>query len=287
MSAIKKLNDILNLTSIDEKTFTVSAKEPGWRRIFGGLIVAQAIMAAYKTVEQKQLHSLHSYFLRAGDPDIPIIYKVKKLRDGNSFVQRIVSSYQNNHLIFYMMASFHKTEEGLIHQDPMPSDIKDPSTLKNEIELLNEIFKNNPKNVRDTRNRERPIEFKPVNPKNIIRTEKEEPEQLIWLRAADKIEVTLPLSQAILAYASDYTILDTALMPHALSIFQRDLQVASLDHSIWFHRPFDINQWLLYSQRSPTTYGNRGFATGHIFSHNGDLLATIVQEGMIRLLHNN
>jgi acyl-CoA thioesterase-2 len=286
MSAIKKLNDLLNLNTINSETFTVSAKETGWRRIFGGLIVAQAIIAAYRTVEEKNLHSLHCYFLRAGDPDIPIIYKVAKLRDGNSFVQRNIYAYQNKHLIFHMIASFHKVEEGLNHQDTMPHT-KDPSVLVNEIELLEKAFKNRPENIRDTRNRLRPIEFRPVNPRNMICPEKEKPEQLVWFRTSNKINTSIPLNQALLAYASDYTILDTALMPHALSIFQKDLQIASLDHSIWFHRPFDVNEWLLYSQRSHSSYGNRGFASGHIFSQTGNLIATIAQEGMIRLPPNN
>ena len=286
MSAIKKLKDLLNLVTIDSETFTVPAKEIGWRRIFGGLIVAQAIMAAYRTVEEKSLHSLHCYFLRAGDPDIPIIYKVSKLRDGNSFVQRNIYAYQNKHLIFQMIASFHRVEEGLIHQDPMPHT-KDPSALAEEIELLKKAFKNGPKNIRDTRDRLRPIKFRPVKPRNMINPKKEKPEQLVWFKTSSKINTDVSLNQALLAYASDYTILDTALMPHALSIFQKELQIASLDHSIWFHRPFDVNNWLLYSQKSHSAYGNRGFASGHIFSQTGNLVASVAQEGMIRLPHNN
>ena len=287
MSAVKNLLDLLELEHLDDDRYIASAKEYGWKRIFGGLIVAQAIIAAYKTIDNRYLHSLHCYFLRAGDPNIPIEYDVEKLRDGKSFGQRIISAYQNKHLIFYMIASFHKDEIGLSHQIDFPEDIKNPSKLSSEIEILDQIFKKSPENIRDTRDRERPIEFRPIEPRNMVNPKKEPPKQLLWLRLAEKADIDRILNQALLAYASDYTILDTALMPHGISIFQRNIQVASLDHSMWFHRDFDINQWILYNQSSSNTFGNRGFAQGSMYSQDGTLLASVSQEGMIRLLPNN
>jgi len=287
MSAVKNLLDLFDLEHLGDNRYIASAREYGWKRIFGGLIVAQAIIAAYKTIDNRYLHSLHSYFLRAGDPDITIEYDVEKLRDGKSFGQRIISAYQNKHLIFYMIASFHKDETGLSHQSYFPEDIKNPDELSSEIEILDEIFKTSPENIRDTRNRERPIEFRPVEPRNMVNPKKTSPEQLLWLRLSEKTDTDRILNQALLAYASDYTILDTALMPHGISIFQRNIQVASLDHSMWFHRDFDINQWILYNQNSPNTFGNRGFAQGSMHSQDGTLIASVSQEGMIRLLPNN
>jgi len=286
MSAVKNLLDLFNLEHLGDDRYIASAKEFGWKRIFGGLIVAQAIIAAYKTIDERYLHSLHSYFLRAGDPDIPIEYDVEKLRDGKSFGQRIISAYQNKHLIFYMIASFHKDETGFSYQIDFPRNIKNPNELSSEIEILDEIFKKSPENIRDTRDRERPIEFRPIEPRDMVSPKKKPPEQLLWLRLSEKADIDRILNQAFLAYASDYTILDTALMPHGISIFQRNLQVASLDHSMWFHRDFDINQWILYNQSSSNTFGNRGFAQGSMYSQDGTLLASVSQEGMIRLLPN-
>ena len=287
MSAVKNLLNLFELEHLGDDRYIASAKEYGWKRIFGGLIVAQAIIAAYKTIDNRSLHSLHSYFLRAGDPDIPIEYDVEKLRDGKSFGQRIISAYQNKHLIFYMIASFHKDETGLSHQIDFPGNIINPDELTSEIEMLNELFKSIPENIKDTRDRERPIEFRPIKPRNMINPKKESPKQLLWLRLSEKADTNRILNQALLAYASDYTILDTALMPHGISIFQRNIQVASLDHSMWFHRDFDLNQWILYNQNSPNTFGNRGFAQGSMYSQDGTLLASVSQEGMIRLMPNN
>jgi len=159
--------------------------------------------------------------------------------------------------------------------------------LASEIEILNKLLKTVPENIKDTRDRERPIEFRPIKPRNMLNPNKESPQQLLWLRLSEKVDTNRILNQALLAYASDYTILDTALMPHGISIFQRNIQVASLDHSMWFHREFDINQWILYNQNSPNTFGNRGFAQGSMYSQDGTLLASVSQEGMIRLMPNN
>tara|TARA_Y100000590_G_scaffold452259_1_gene595017 strand:- start:2859 stop:3719 length:861 start_codon:yes stop_codon:yes gene_type:complete len=285
MSAIKNLINILNLSPVGDNQFESSVKEIGWRRVFGGLLLAQGILAAYKTVENKKIHSLHSYFVKAGDPDIPIQYKVTSIHDGKSFCQRNISSYQKNHLIFYMVVSFHKYEEGLSHQEEMPKNIISHDELKNELELLNNINEL-PDTIRDTRLRERPIEYRPTKPRNIMSPKKEKPIQNVWLKTSEKIDLTEPLQYAMLAYASDYTILDTALMPHGISIFEKKLQIASLDHSMWFYRSFDINDWLIYCQKSPNASNSRGFSTGNIFSKNGKLIASVAQEGMIRNMPN-
>jgi len=285
MSAIENLLSLLSIEQISENKFKASVREYGWKRVFGGLIVAQSIIASYKTVKDKHLHSLHSYFLRAGDPNITMNYEVNTLRDGRSFAQRIISAYQDNKLIFYMIASFQKKEMGLEHQENMAHKIPDPENLKTELEILDEVFRNSPHNIKDTRQRGRAIEFRPIKPRNIAEPKNEEPLQLLWLKTSHEIDTDIILNQALLAYASDYTILDTALMPHGISIFQRDIQVASLDHSIWYHNSdFDINSWTLYSQRSPNTSGNRGFAMGSLYTQKGNLIATVAQEGMIRYM---
>ena len=283
MSAIKNLQNLLNIEKLSDNEFRASVNEFGWSRVFGGLIVAQSIIASYRTVKNKYLHSLHSYFLRAGDPNVIMNYRVNTLREGRSFAQRIVSAYQNDKLIFYMIASFQKNEKGLEYQESMPRGIVTPESLRTEIEILNDVFNNKPDNIKDTRDKGRPIEFRPIEPKDIVSPKNVDPLQLLWLKTETKIDLDPIMNQALLAYASDYTILDTALMPHGISIFQKDIQVASLDHSIWFHdNGFDINDWTLYSQKSPKTKGNRGFAEGTLYSCNGNLIATVAQEGMIR-----
>ena len=283
MSAIEDLKKLLDIKKISNNEFRASVNEFGWGRVFGGLIVAQSIIASYRTVKDKYLHSLHSYFLRGGDPNIIMNYKVNTLREGRSFAQRIVSAYQNEKLIFYMVASFQRKEEGLEHQVNIPDDIVEPESLKTEIDILNNVFKHKPDNIKDTRDRGRAIEFRPIEPRDITRPKHVDPFQMLWLKTSKKIDLDFIMNQALLAYASDYTILDTALMPHGISIFQKDIQVASLDHSIWFHDiNFDMNDWILYSQKSPRTRGNRGFAEGTLFSYDGNLIATVAQEGMIR-----
>ena len=282
MSAIKNLKNLLNIEKISDNRFRASVNEFGWTRVFGGLIVAQSIIASCRTVKDKNLHSLHSYFLRAGDPDIIMNYEVSTLREGRSFAQRIVSAYQNDKLVFYMIASFQKKEKGLEHQEKMPRGIVTPENLKTEMEILDDAFKNKPDNIKDTRHRGRAIEYRPIKPRDITMLKNEDPLQRIWLKTSAKTDLDPIMNQALLAYASDYTILDTALMPHGISIFQKDIQVASLDHSIWFHdNNFDINDWTLYSQKSPKT-SNRGFAEGMLYTHEGSLIATVAQEGMIR-----
>ena len=283
MSAIKNLKNLLNIEKISDNTFRASVNEFGWTRVFGGLIVAQSIIASYRTVKDKNLHSLHSYFLRAGDPDITMNYEVNTLREGRSFAQRIISAYQSDKLVFYMIASFQKKEKGLEYQEKMPRGIVTPENLKTEMEILDDVFENKPDNIKDTRHRGRAIEFRPIKPRDITMLKNEDPLQLLWFKTSAKTDLDPIMNQALLAYASDYTILDTTLMPHGISIFQKDIQVASLDHSIWFHDSnFDINEWTLYSQKSPKTSGNRGFAEGMLYSYEGNLIATVAQEGMIR-----
>ncbi len=283
MKAIRDLLSLLNIEKISDNKFKASVNEYGWKRVFGGLIVAQSIIAAYKTVTDKRLHSLHAHFLRASDPKLTMNYEVTILREGRSFAQRTISAYQDNKLTFYMIASFQKNEKGLEHQENMPQEILEPENLKSELEILDEVFKSSPENIKDTRERGRAIEFRPIKPRNFAKTSKEEPMQLLWLKTSEKTNINFILNQALLAYASDYTILDTALMPHGISIFQKNIQVASLDHAIWYHsNDFDLNNWTLYSQRSPSTSGNRGFATGALYTRKGKLIATVAQEGMIR-----
>ncbi len=281
--AVANLLSILDLETLEHNLFRGRSPQVGWQRVFGGQVIGQALVAALRTVEpDRSTHSLHGYFMRPGDPAVPIVYEVDRIRDGKSFVTRRVVAIQHGHAIFSMSASFHRTEEGLDHQMPMP-DVPGPDELMSESELKAMVMANAPDNVKAYWQRERPIEVRPVTLKHYVSREPLEPVQHVWFRATGKLPDTPAIHDCVLAYASDMTLLDTALFAHGRSIFDRDLQVASLDHAMWFHRPFRADQWLLYAQDSPSTYGSRGFCRGVIYCQDGRLVASATQEGLVRL----
>lgn len=280
---LKSLLELLDLEPLEHNIYRGNNREIGSGRVFGGQVLAQALVAARRTIEEpREAHSLHGYFILPGDVSAPIVYFVDRLRDGKSFTTRRVTGIQHGQAIFSMTASFHLAEPGEAHHLPMP-DAPPPESLARELDLVRDIADRIPARLRDILTEERPIDFRPVEPTDFFLPEVRPPAQMMWLRALGEIPGSLLEHQAVLAYASDYGLLATALLPHGLTIRMPQLQVASLDHSIWFHRPFRVDEWLLYVMDSPSAAGARGFARGTIYSRDGELVASVAQEGLMRI----
>jgi acyl-CoA thioesterase II len=279
--ALETLLSILDLETLEENLFRGVSPQAGWQRVFGGQVIGQALVAAYRTVEGRTAHSLHGYFLREGDPSVPIIYKVDRIRDGGSFSTRRVIAIQHGQAIFSMAASFHKLEEGVTHQMTMP-EVPPPESLPSEAELKECLIDRLPPQVRAYWEHERPIEIRPVDLSRYLSPEKRAPSQQVWIRATGSVGEDLALNQCVLAYASDFTLLDTALIAHGRFVFDPSLMLASLDHAIWFHRSFRIDDWLLYAQDSPSSGGGRAFTRGTLYTRSGELVASTTQEGLVR-----
>jgi len=277
----EKLLSYLRVERIDRFLFTGnSPRRPS--RIFGGQVLAQSLNAAIRSVEGDRIaHSMHAYFLLGGDPKAPIIYDVERIRDGGSFTTRRVKAIQHGRAIFSMSVSFHRPEDGFEHASEMP-EVADPNDLPSEAELNAALAQQLPDNMRSYLARERPIEMRPVDASRYQSREPRAPKQCVWMRASGTMPDDLPLHQAVLAYASDFTLLDTALIAHGKHLFDQDIQLASLDHAMWLHRPFRADQWLLYVQDSPTAVGARGFCRGTIYARDGRLVASTAQEGLTR-----
>jgi acyl-CoA thioesterase-2 len=282
--ALYQLLAILNLETLEQNLFRGLSPQVGWQRVFGGQVIGQALVAAYRTIEDRAAHSLHAYFLRAGDPKVPIIYEVDRIRDGNSFSTRRVVAIQHGQAIFSMAASFHKHEEGLIHQAKMP-DVPQPEALPSEAELKEHLVGRLPEPLKAYWQHERPIEIRPVDLSRYTSPGKRTASQQVWIKATGELGDSLACNQCVLAYASDFTLLDTALIAHGRFVFDPTLMLASLDHAIWFHRPFRIDDWLLYSQDSPSSAGARAFCRGTLFTRSGELVASTAQEGLVRERH--
>ncbi|MBO9630066.1 MAG: acyl-CoA thioesterase II [Shinella sp.] len=280
--AMDLLIETLDLEQLEVRLFRGKSPQAGWQRVFGGQVIGQALVAATRTVEEGRfVHSLHAYFVRPGDPSVPIIYDVENIRDGGSFATRRVTAIQHGKPIYFMTASFQDDEEGFEHQAPMPH-VPMPETLLGEAELKERFLTQAPSHIRAYWERPRPIELRPVALDHYFSTEKLEPNQDIWVRTTGPVPAERHLQAAVLAYLSDMTLLDTSLFAHGTSVLDRRLQVASLDHAMWFHRPPVLDDWLLYSQDSPSAFGGRGMTRGAIFSRSGTLLASVAQEGLIR-----
>jgi acyl-CoA thioesterase-2 len=279
---IETLLQILDLEEVERNIFRGLSPQVGWQRVFGGQVIGQALVAAARTVEGRPAHSLHCYFLRPGDPTIPILYEVDRIRDGKSFTTRRVVAIQHGEAIFTMAASFQIDEPGLDHQIEMP-DVLPPEKLPSEAELKEAYLHNAPETVRKYWLHPRPIELRPVDLRHYISREPLEPSQFVWVRATGKLPDNPDIHRCVLAYASDMTLLDTSLFAHGRSIFDSDLQPASLDHAMWFHRPFRADEWLLYAEDSPSASGARGFNRGSLFTRDGRLVASVAQEGLIRV----
>jgi acyl-CoA thioesterase-2 len=280
--AVAELLATLDLEPLERNLYRGRSPQVGWQRVFGGQVIGQALVAANRTVDDgRPAHSLHGYFMRPGDPSVPIIYEVDRVRDGRSFSTRRVLGIQHGEAIFSMSASYHNDEDGLTHAVTAP-DVPRPEDLPDEAALREIMIAEAPENIRRYFERERPIELRPVDLRHYLSTEPLEPAQHVWVRATDRLPDDPAVHRAVLAYLSDMTLFDTALFPHGLSVFNRSVQVASLDHAMWFHRPFRADEWLLYAQDSPTSSGARGFTRGSIFALDGTLVASTAQEGLMR-----
>ena len=280
--AVAELLAILDLERLEADLFRGQNPKTGWRRVFGGQVVAQALVAATRTVpEDRPVHSLHAYFLLPGDPKTPIVYEVERIRDGRSFTTRRVKAIQHGRAIFATTVSYQVAEDGFVHQPAMPA-VPGPEGLPGGRQLAEAGIAGMPDAVAAYFARERPILLRPVDLERYTGQPPREAAFRVWLRAASALPDDPALHRAILAYASDMTLLDVALIPHASSVFDPAVQAASLDHAIWFHRPVRADEWLLYAQDSPAACGARGFARGQIFDRAGNLVASVAQEGLIR-----
>ena len=283
MQPLNKIIETLDLEEIELNHYLATSPNEGWQRVYGGQVIGQALVAASRTVStDRSAHSLHGYFLRAGDTDIPILYKVDRIRDGKSFTTRRVVAVQLGQAIFTMSISFQVDEGGLNHQFDMP-DVPGPDDLQTEDEIRQVQSKNWPKEFQDSFSGSSAIQVKPIEPIDLLNPKPAEPVQRCWMRCGDKLPDDPRIHQCVLAYLSDWSLLDTATRPHAVSFMQDNVQVASLDHAMWFHRPFRADEWLLYDQDSPSASGARGFNRGLIYNQSGELVASTTQEGLVRI----
>ncbi|QND57484.1 acyl-CoA thioesterase II [Mesorhizobium huakuii] len=282
-AAIDELLRILDLERLEHNLYRGRSPQVEWQRVFGGQTIAQALVAAQRTVEPDRfVHSLHGYFMRPGDIRVPIIYEVDRIRDGGSFTTRRVLAIQHGQAIFSLEASFQVDEKGLEHQFALPDDVPPPEGLQTQRQLL-ERAERVPEAVRRFWARERPLELRPVNLQHYESRDKLPPRQNVWIRLAGPVPDDRALQSVLLAYLSDMTLLDTSTFAHGRGLFDPDIQAASLDHSMWFHRPHSLDGWLLYAQDSPSSSGSRGFSRGTLYARDGTLIASMAQEGLIRL----
>ncbi|MFK7970930.1 MAG: acyl-CoA thioesterase II [Bacteroidia bacterium] len=281
---MSNLTELIRLEKLEENLFRGVSKDIGSASVFGGQVLAQALSAAAQTMDDPDRlpHSLHGYFILPGDMRIPIIYQVQRTRDGGSFSTRRVTAIQHGKAIFHLAASFQKEEEGHDHQNTMP-DVPLPHELDDVYTKYKSFFEKLPSGWREVFLNERPIDFRPVELIDPINPEKHPPLRNVWIRATEALPKEALMHRCVLAYASDFNLLTTAMLPHALSFVQKDLQLASLDHAMWFHRPFRADEWLLYHVDSPSASASRGFCRGSLFTTDGTLVASVAQEGLMRI----
>ncbi|EKT54359.1 acyl-CoA thioesterase II [Providencia burhodogranariea] len=279
---LQNLISLLELEKIEEGIFRGQSEDLGLPQVFGGQVVGQAMYAAEQTIpEDRVINSFHSYFLRPGDSKHPIIYDVEILRDGGSFSTRRISAIQHGKPIFFMTASFQSQEEGFNHQNVMP-EVPSPEALISQDEIIQRLADKLPESIKKYALRPNPFEFRPVQFYSPFDSPPLEPFRYIWFKTKGQLPDISSLHNYLLGYASDYNFLPATLQPHGRGFMERDLQVATIDHSMWYHRPFRIDDWLLYAIESPSASGGRGFVKGQIYNKKGALVATAVQEGVIR-----
>jgi acyl-CoA thioesterase-2 len=282
-NAVQELVSILDLEALEVNLFRGRSPQSTWQRVFGGQVIGQALVAACRTVDvaERPPHSLHAYFLLGGDPKVPIIYEVDRIRDGKSFATRRAVAIQHGRAIFAMSVSFHRREDSFSHQVAMP-DVPKPEDLPSEAQIKQSFLPMMPEPVRRYYERERPIELRPVEFGRYLGKKVENGKFHVWIRVTGQLPDEPAIHQCALAYASDMTLLDAALVPHGRTVFEKAIMAASLDHALWFHRPFRADEWMLYAQDSPSMTGALGFARGLIFARNGTLVASVTQEGLLR-----
>jgi acyl-CoA thioesterase-2 len=273
---------LLKLERIEDHIFRGESRDLGGARVFGGQVVGQALTAASYTVQNREVHSLHAYFLVAGDVNAPIVYEVDVARDGKSFSNRRVVAIQHGQPIFNMTVSFQVPEHGLEHSASMPR-VPGPEGLADARELPEEMLLKVPEKMRRFLTHERPFHVRPVEPIQIIAPPPAPPVRHIWIKTVDALPDDADLHRNVLAYVSDYQLVATATMPHGIHFAEGNVQMASLDHAMWFHRPFRVDDWLLYVMESPNASGGRGLALGKFFTRDGRLVASTAQEGVIRV----
>ena len=278
-----KLESLFQMEKIEQGLYRGQSWDLGFRALFGGQVLGQSIAAAYKTVEEDRIiHSLHSYFLLPGDAQLPVIYDIENVRDGRSFSARRVKAIQNGRTIFDMTASFQKQQPGLSHQYADMSTVPSPDDVAPDIRFYEDNFDKLSKSMQESLIYHRPVDVRTVGPANAYSSKKSEPKRSIWIKGRDQLDGPLQLHQASLAYASDFHFLSTALQPHGLAVQDKSLIMATIDHAIWFHKPFRFDDWLLYDMESPFSGGGRGLVQGKVFDKHGALVATTVQEGLMR-----
>ena len=281
--SVEDLLSLIDLEPLEVNIYRGQNRDIGSGRVFGGQVLAQALVAARRTIEEDRVaHSLHGYFILPGDLHAPIVYFVDRLRDGRSFATRRVTAIQHGRAIFNLSASFQVREDGREHQADMP-DVPPPDDLPSEVDLVRARADRIPEPLRSVLTQDRPIDFRPVEPMDPFSPEPRPPCRHYWFRSVGHVPDQELLHQAILAYASDYGLLATALQPHGLSVRAPGLQVASLDHALWLHSAFRVDRWMLYAIDSPAAAGARGFARGSIYTQDGRLVASVAQEGLMRL----
>lgn len=283
---LKELTEHLTLERLEDDLFRGASRDIGFDRVYGGQVLGQALSAARFTVENRFVHSLHAYFLREGDPEHPIVYFVDRARDGRSFSARRVTAIQHGKQIFNMACSFQDEEQGLEHQTQMP-DVLPPEKLRDLGEYAAEVSEDLPWKLRRILTRKRPFEIRPVEITNPVSPKKREPLHHYWFKAVDRLPDDRELHEILLAYVADYNFLPTATLPHGISFLDPRVQMASLDHAMHYHRTGRVDDWLLYAIESPNLSNNRGLVRGQVFDRNGRLLASTVQEGVIRIWDNN
>lgn len=279
---LQSLIQLLQLERVDNHRFIGHSQDLGYSKLFGGQVLGQSLSAAYQTQQGRIPHSLHAYFIRPGNSQDPISFQVDNVRDGRSFSVRRVTAQQRDKSILEMTVSFQLEEEGVEHQSTMPN-VPGPELLEPELKIYRDHANEIPENVRSLIVADRPIEYRIVEAQNPFRPRHGIGKRHMWIRASSRMPDDLITHQSILAYTTDYGFLETSLMPHGLSIVKTDMTIASLDHAIWFHRPFRLDDWLLYVADSPTSGGGRGYVRGQIFDRQGRLVASTAQEGLIRL----
>ena len=283
-SALDDLIHVLDLEPLEVNLFRGESRDLGGKSVFGGQVIGQALVAASRTVEERLPHSAHAYFLRPGDMALPIVYEVDRVRDGQRFTARRVQAIQKGEVILTMITSFQHPEPGLEHQASMP-DVPPPEALRPQRELIQEwlaAVPHVPDRIREAFLRRAAVEFRPVTPRNPLVPVVLPPQQSFWVRAQGPLPSDPLLHDCVLAYASDFSLLSTALLPHGRSWLSQDLVVASIDHALWFHRPLRIDDWLLYVMESPTAQGGRGLSMGRFFDRQGRLVASVAQENLMR-----
>ncbi|HOC10834.1 acyl-CoA thioesterase II [uncultured Thermomonas sp.] len=283
---VSELIELLSLEQLEDNLFRGQSRDIGTKYVFGGQVLGQALSAAQATLDQpRNAHSLHAYFLRAGNIEAPIVYEVDRTRDGGSFSVRRVTAIQHGKVIFFCAASFQDEEIGGEHQLSMP-EVPLPEDLEPAPPLSAEALARLPTKVQRWLDRQGPFEFRHVYPRDELNPPKRPPYQQVWFRLVEKVGDAPELHRALLAYASDFHLLGTATFPHGISYYQPNVLMASLDHALWFHRPFRADEWLLYSIDSPSAQSGRGLARGQVYDRSGRLVASTAQEGLIRVLAN-